>query len=463
MKTKWLLVDCILAAATGWIILGGVMARRMVTGVWDNNPEQFRTSYQWIYSMGGRWIPIINRLPEILDKKTYIVLLQNNTELRSSGGFMGSYVRIKFDKGGMSEMTVKDIYDPDGQLTGHVEPPVPIQEAFGQGWWRLRDANWDPDFAKAAETVDWFFEQGNEKPIDGIVAVNLTTIKKWIGILGEIKPVTREETVNEDNFYAIAQSQAETEWYPGSAQKRDFLGAVGTALIEKSKSAGWLDQLKIAALIGKELKNKQIFAWVKELGFQKQLDYLRWSGRLEPPKAGEDFLYIVENNLGANKANCCIQRSAVENISDKSGLIAINWENDNKVSIPDKINTWGGDYIDYVRVFLPAKNKIASVVVAGNKLTEEISQSSNSAQIKEKNLMVYRLEVNGDLQTVGFWAITKANEKTTATISFSQPDGNVVNTWLVKRQPGIESFPFTLTAYGKQWKGKIGSDTTIRL
>lgn len=57
---------------------------------------------------------------------------------------MGSYARL------LPQLQILDIYTPDGQLAGHVEPPAPIQKAFQNGEWRLRDSNWDPDFTVAA-------------------------------------------------------------------------------------------------------------------------------------------------------------------------------------------------------------------------------------------------------------------------------------------------------------------------
>src|SRR3989344_469487 len=120
---KWGLIICsglvLLVVAAGW--LGVTLARGLLN-----------------HELKGEW-----PFSKYLDGKTYIVLLQNNTELRATGGFMGSYARIETDKAGIKKIEVQDIYQPDGQIAGHVEPPYPVQEAFRQGWWKLRDSNWD--------------------------------------------------------------------------------------------------------------------------------------------------------------------------------------------------------------------------------------------------------------------------------------------------------------------------------
>ena len=45
---------------------------------------------------------------------------------------------VRSQESGVRSVEIKDIYVPDGQLVGHVDPPLPIQQAFGQGWWKLR-------------------------------------------------------------------------------------------------------------------------------------------------------------------------------------------------------------------------------------------------------------------------------------------------------------------------------------
>ncbi len=88
---------------------------------------------------------------------------------------MGSYAKLIFLNGGLKDFIVQDIYVPDGQILGHVDPSWPIQTAFKHGFWKLRDSNWDPDFPTASKQIQWFFEKGGEKPVDGLIAINLST------------------------------------------------------------------------------------------------------------------------------------------------------------------------------------------------------------------------------------------------------------------------------------------------
>src|SRR5258708_31859868 len=71
------------------------------------------------------FIPLIKIVPELLGmngKKTYLLLFQNNTELRPGGGFIGAYGLVSFDKAKMGQITIHNTYDADGQLKKHIEP-----------------------------------------------------------------------------------------------------------------------------------------------------------------------------------------------------------------------------------------------------------------------------------------------------------------------------------------------------
>jgi nucleoside-diphosphate-sugar epimerase len=58
-------------------------------------------------------------LPQLIaldSKKSYLILLQNNNELRPTGGFIGSLARVDFEKGKLIKLDVQDVYNIDGQL-----------------------------------------------------------------------------------------------------------------------------------------------------------------------------------------------------------------------------------------------------------------------------------------------------------------------------------------------------------
>ena len=83
-------------------------------------------------------------LPEAIGlngKRKYLLLFQNNMELRATGGFIGSYGIASFSDGKMQDLKISDVYTADGQLKGKIFPPGPITKYMGQPNWYLRDSN----------------------------------------------------------------------------------------------------------------------------------------------------------------------------------------------------------------------------------------------------------------------------------------------------------------------------------
>jgi len=447
----------VVAAGVGLALAGGCSYSVLdTTGRLINNRYSESGVSAKFFGWCTNGLPITDKLERIINK-TYIVLLQNNTELRATGGFAGSFAKITFDRKGLKDILVKDIYQPDGQLPGHVEPPYPIQESFKQGWWKLRDANWDADFASAAAAVSWFLEQGGEEKVDGVMAVNLDLLRGWLEVVGPMELVTFNETVTSKNLYTLAQRYAELRVGGNKTEKREFLGAVGAALWEKTRNAKPGQLVRLAGLMIDELSKKQILVWVKDEEVQGDFERMRWTGRLVTGWDGSgDYLYVVDSNLGANKADCCIDRGVrqeIEKGSPDRGKITLTLRNNNEFSAAKPPIFWGGDYIDYVRVIVPGTAvKITAVKVNGNNLrqaTEKDFLIPNSTRQKRSEDM-FVIERRGDLQIIGFWLVVPAKKEGTAQIELENGRNipQEYKVW-VKRQPGVEFFDYELLVNGE--------------
>lgn len=438
------------------IIFGycGLSGMRIFKSVTDGQSKITKWNIKTVKWCGGSW-PFVQQIDKLL-KGTYIVLLQNNYELRPTGGFMGSYAIVNFKNG--LNVQVKDIYDADGKLPGHVEPPYPVQEAFLQGWWKLRDSNWKVDFPAAASDIDWFLEQGGEKNVDGIIAVNMELFNKWLEVMDGVQVTTYGQKVTAKNMYVLAQRTAEENFVPGSTQKRDFLGAVGTALFEKTKSAEVMKLIKLIKLIKNELKNRQILVWFKDQELQKEAEKWRWDGSLPKLPLGIGYVYVVESNLGANKANCCIKRDL--EISEKN--MKIKWKNENEFSDKKPPIFWGGDYFDYVRVVVKKDTKINKLAVDGKilrKATEKDFEMPNSLR-KEISWEMYNVEEYGDFEIIGFWVRTDAKKESMAEIYWDNLGGKGI---MVDRQPGINDFGLKVDFDGERiFDNKLANREIIR-
>src|SRR3989344_1624671 len=98
------------------------------------------------------------QLPQLLgvnSSASYLVLVQDSTELRSSGGYLDTLAYITVSN-------ARIISSP------YFSPATPSKQ--------IRDANTSPDFPTAAKEISRLFTRSTSLPVDYVIAVNLTTL-----------------------------------------------------------------------------------------------------------------------------------------------------------------------------------------------------------------------------------------------------------------------------------------------
>lgn len=314
--------------------------------------------------------------------KVYLVLFQNNMELRPTGGFIGSYGLLTVSGGKVVDFKIEDVYTADGQLKGHVDPPLPIRKYLQQPHFFLRDSNFNPDFAQSAAQAAWFLQKERGKNVDGVIGVNLTLAQKLMQVVGAIKLSDfGGEEITADNFFYKVHYYSSADFFPGSTQKKDILTAVSNGILAKLDESGGSNSLELLPIVKQALEEKNILIYVAEASLQKIIEDHGWAGRMvkvgcvaRKDESGEqvltysdtclpDFLSINEANLGVNKANYFINKSTIveKKIAangEISTTVTISYENSNTTLI-DKSQT----YVNYLRIFVPVGSKLESLTL----------------------------------------------------------------------------------------------------
>lgn len=324
--------------------------------------------------MGESFLKI---LPELIGtdgkRKEYIILFQNENELRPTGGFIGSYGILSFEGGKMLNLDIKDVYEADGQLKGHVEPPEPIKVHLNEAGYKMRDSNWEPNFPSTATNIKWFLEKETGRSVDGVIGIDLAVAKAMLEATGEVSVPDFAEKVNKENLYEQAEFYSEKNFFPGSTQKETFLGNLGKQLFEEIKTLKPEKQLVLVKNMLDKLEENEIQISVNDEKVENMLTQMGWNGMIysgKCPSAGSgcfaDYVYVVEANLGVNKANYFIYRSVDEMVeitaNSLSRVLKINYEN-----IAKNTNWPGGNYKNYLRVYIPESSNIAEVSVSDPK------------------------------------------------------------------------------------------------
>ncbi|MBU0572636.1 DUF4012 domain-containing protein [Patescibacteria group bacterium] len=312
---------------------------------------------------------IAESLPVILGSDAsvkYLILFQNNMELRPTGGFIGSFALISFKEGKIIDLNVSDVYTADGQLKGHIEPPTPIKNYLGEANWFLRDSNWDPDFPSSATTVEWFLEKEIGESVDGVIAVDLEFARELINEMGPVYLADFGKEIDSDNLYEITQYEVEKDFFPGSQKKATFLTALARELMDDLINMPSNKYIDIGKAISKSLDEKHIQLFLHNKNTQRAIADMGWDGGVYQPTCSgncyADWLGIIDANVGVNKANYFIERSSTLNVTMSEGEII----KDLTILIENSASpALGNDaiYKNYLRVLAPQKAYFSDIEI----------------------------------------------------------------------------------------------------
>ncbi len=148
--------------------------------------------------LGARFGPNIPWLLGMDAPREYLVIVQNNHELRATGGFIAAIGKATLDRGKIVELDFADSYEFYRQVNRYPPAPLPMQRFMGIPVMVMRDANWSPDLPTTAQVARALYAQETGTQIDGIVTIDLNAVRRIVGAIeplivqGADKPITAE-------------------------------------------------------------------------------------------------------------------------------------------------------------------------------------------------------------------------------------------------------------------------------
>ncbi len=416
--------------------------------LWPEEIKQIETLFPEVSRSLSQAKEMSALLPKVLlvqERKTYLVLFQNNMELRPTGGFIGSFGLLTIEGGKLLDFEIHDVYFADGQLKGHVEPPAELKRFLGEAGWYLRDSNWSPDFPTSARRAEWFLDKEIGRKVDGVVGVDLFVLERILEATGDLYLSDYDETVNASNFFERAEYHSEAGFFPGSTQKQDYLGKVAAALFEDLKTTELKDLTKIGFALLTSLEEKDILVYLDDEEMNNLMTRFNWDGgikgancRLETEDCFKDYLYLNEANVGINKANYFISREIEQAVViDAEGKVksrlVINYQNNSPHDVFP-----AGDYRNYLRVLLPLGSEINQVVI-----------KDPAEKEAEKKIEEFDHQTDFQRESFGFLVEVPVGERRRVEIEYQsrkeekvEPGGYLL---LVQKQSGTRNDQYNLS------------------
>lgn len=398
------------------------------------------------------------------EAKNYLIIFQNDKEIRPTGGFMTAYAFMKFDKGRVTSSTSDDIYRLDEKLLSvcrfkicPLTPPEPIvrylPETTGKPRtaWSMRDSNISPDVVVSMEEFERIYSLlGEGLPFDGIILIDTHVVEDLIKITGPIQVFGTTYSAQTDGQCNCPNVIYELERYAqiierGEEDRKAILGALMQQLLARTLNESSKKLPEFINVAVKLAGEKHVMFYMHDQKVQSALSKLNWTGEIKDVET--DYLHINDSNFAGGKSNLYVEREARLEIN-----VGTDGKVKNKLTLeyknPQPYNSWLNSINrDYVRIYVPKGSKLTdakgSDVAVGTKEDEKLSKTYFDAfiQVRPQNsrILVFEYELP---------------EK------FSGKKYPI----LIQKQPGTGDFGYAIKLNGKKKvELKLASDQDLEL
>ncbi len=240
--------------------------------------------------------------------RTYLILAQNEDELRPTGGFLTGVGEVHIRNGRLVGMTFRDSYAVDDFSLPYPDPPEPLRRYMGIDLWVFRDSNWSPHFPTAARQAVALYRPGPPIQVDGVIALDQYALRELVGALGPLtvegETVTREAVIPYiRRAWAPEGGNLTGEWW---RQRKSFMGALAQAVWDRLQNDS-VHGLALAQTLLRLLEEKHLLIYLSDPRVQALVAEKNWDGALRPGTG--DFLMVVDANVGYNKASAKVQEA----------------------------------------------------------------------------------------------------------------------------------------------------------
>ena len=291
--------------------------------------------------------------------RKYLFLFQNNQEMRSTGGFIGSYAILDISNGRVRKFFIDGIFNPDGQLKENIVPPVPIQKI--SAGWSLHDSNWFPDFPVSAEKAIRFYEKTGGPTADGVITMTPTVLKKLLKVTGPIDLSEYGITITGENFLEKIQYETEIGYDKELNQPKKILADLAPKILDKIFNQGNLSNVaETMNIILESLNEKHILIYSKNWEIEKNLSDNGWTGEILETK--KDYLSVINTNINGFKTDGVIEEKishSAEIQEDGSVVDTVTIVREHKGG-NTPYDWWNKVNVDYMRVYVPKGAKLLS-------------------------------------------------------------------------------------------------------
>jgi hypothetical protein len=400
--------------------------------------------------------------------KTYLLLAQNEDELRPTGGFITAAGVILVQDGNI----VNPVFKNSGYLEDWSKPypsaPWPLFHYMNSPVLIFRDTTWFTNYPTTALYAEQLYSYVSAHSVDGVVAFNQQFLVKLLRATGPITVPGESTPISAGNaieYMRAAKIPTPEELKNPEWETKTFLNDIAGVLLEKimGGEVGWE---RLSETILSALSERDLLIQVDNPVLAGYLVRQGWDGAVRPGDA--DFLMVADTNIGFNKTSALVETRLdyevdLRSLVMPSATLSISHQN----NAPDMYTCaqWGNKpptkdenqypindcYWTYTRIYKPQ----------GTSLVDSIAQFVPANWMLNYRSVPPRVDVLDDegiegVQAFGTLKVIPGGQSETTMIRFALPlsvlqlqaeDGLLAYRLRVQKQPGTDAVPLSLRIY----------------
>lgn len=333
--------------------------------------------------------PLLESAPYLMGvdgERTYLVIFQNDKELRPTGGFITAYSIAKVVNGKFEPTSSDDIYNLDNNYKPTIAAPQPIIDHIEfpyslSKYLRLRDMNWSPDFSVSMDMFLKEVKKAGIPDVDGIIAVDTQVLVNLLDVIGPVNVPGYGEYSNKivdecncpqviyelESFADIEGPIVWSENEPGKIvyapenydNRKKIIGPLMNSILSSilGQPNEKMPSLFEAAI--KSLSEKHALFYLNEEKAQKAIENFGIGGVIVDSES--DYLHINDANLGGRKSNLYVTQEVLQNVEiaedgSVTKTLTITYKN------PEKHDGWLNSVLpNWVRIYVPQGSELVSI------------------------------------------------------------------------------------------------------
>jgi len=365
--------------------------------------------------------------------KRYLIVFQNNNEIRPTGGFMGSFALVDIQKGKILNIDIPGggTYDLKGQMKKEVEPPLPLQ--LSNNRWEFQDANWFPDFSASAKKIEWFYEQNRNTTVDGVIVVNATVLQRLLKVIGPVENEIYNLNLDVDNALTVLQQEVEINYDRESNKPKQVIEDLALQFLINIKNLDRASVIKIVSELNEAMTEKEIQVYFNDNNIQNKFRNFGWTGEITLTNDQQDYLLVVNTNIQGQKSDAKIKQ-VIEHqayVQEDGTIYDTVVVHRSHLGMKGE-QFYGANNVNYIRIYVPAGS---TLIEAGGFAypAEEYFKVPEDWYEKDLDLANYEKEIGIDPKTgtritsefnktvFGNWMMTEPGETSSVYFTYKLP------------------------------------------